>query len=262
MVLESLINLEEARKRPLWLMILSGFMTTISVLVASFLFPNNIGMFSVVFTTFALLPFMVKLMKHEVKEEELEEIRKKSFFQAHEFVLKVYTMLFVGEVLAYLILYMMLPQSIVSKIFNDQINQINLIRGHFTAFETYSKIVSNNLMVLTLAIILSFLYSSGAIFILSWNASILAAAIGITAKSFGGAIAVPLAILVFLPHGSLEILAYFLGGIAGGIISAEITRKKSRWMKYVFWDALALITLSILLIIVAGAVETLSIYLK
>ena len=41
-----------------------------------------------------------------------------------------------------------------------------------------SEIFINNMGVLFLCIIFSFLYGAGAIFILTWNASVIAAAIG------------------------------------------------------------------------------------
>ena len=263
MVLETLIDIEATRKNYYWVFIIAAFVTAVSVLIASLLFPRSPGMFSVVFTTFGLLPFMVKLMRTEAKEEELEAKRQKGFFHVHKDVIYIYTSLFLGEVFAWLILYLFLPHEIAMKIFRDQITEINLIRGRLTALGTYEKIVLNNLGVLSLCVLLSFLYSSGAIFILSWNASVLAAAIGMTAESMGGLHTLPLAVLVFLPHGSLEILAYFLGGIAGGMISAEVFRpNKNRWLSYVFWDAVSLIAVAALLIIIAGAIETAAIYLR
>jgi len=261
MVLESLINVKAARENHYWVFLVSAFITATSTFVASLLFPESPGIFSVVLTTFSLLPFMVKLMHIQAKkEEELEILRKKGFLYAHREVLCIYISLFLGEVFAWLILYFFLPQQIVEKIFKDQITEIHRIRGYLTALENYEKIVLNNLCVLSLCILFSFIYGCGAIFILSWNASVLSAFIGMNAVSIYN---VPKIIVGIFPYASLEILAYFLGGIAGGMISAEISRpNKSKWLTYVFWDATSLIAIAILLIFIAGAIETTALYLK
>jgi len=260
MVLESIIHVKEAVKNPWWVLVVSGFIALISLVVSALFFSQSIGLFSVFLYTFAMTPFMVKLMFYtDIKEEELIKRRQKGLLAAHKDVILTYTAMFAGVVIVLTLVYLFLPQATVQSIFNEQINEIKMIRGSFLFEETYLKIVLNNIGVLLLCFIFSFLYGSGAVFILSWNASVLSCAIGMLARSMGGAKALPFAILVFLPHGSLEILAYFLGGIAGGIISAEVSRKKSHWLTYVFWDAAILMTIAALLIVVAGAIETISI---
>ncbi|MEM0333329.1 MAG: hypothetical protein QXX30_02595, partial [Candidatus Aenigmatarchaeota archaeon] len=100
---------------------------------------------------------------------------------------------------------------------------------------------------------------AGAIFKLTWNASILSTAIGITAKAIGGLYAIPLAVMVYFPHGSLEILAYFLGAIAGGIASNTIIRNKLG--KSIIWDVAFLLSLATLLLLLGATIETISILL-
>ncbi|MFQ6120728.1 MAG: stage II sporulation protein M, partial [Methanosarcinales archaeon] len=131
--------------------------------------------------------------------------------------------------------------------------------GKFAFSDTFFKIVTNNIGVLILSFLFSFLFGAGAVFILAWNASILSAAIGMAAKSVGGLKGLPLAVMIFFPHGSLEILAYFIGGIAGGFVSVAITRRKSLGFWLVVKDSFKLMVVSILLLIIAGAIETIAI---
>ena len=52
------------------------------------------------------------------------------------------------------------------------------ITGNVTKFNIFVKIIINNLKVLFFCLVFSLLYGTGAIFILTWNASVIAAAIG------------------------------------------------------------------------------------
>jgi len=160
------------------------------------------------------------------------------------------------------LIYLILPENVVEKIFSDQIAEINAIRGQIIFFDNFQKIIVNNIGVLFLSFVFSFLFGAGAVFILAWNASVLAAAIGITAKTFGSAVVgLPVAILVFLPHGILEILAYFIGAVAGGLISTVIMRKNSKKFWFVISDGLQLMLVAAVLLVVAAIVESAAIVL-
>ena len=128
----------------------------------------------------------------------------------------------------------------------------------------FTTIFLNNAIVLTLSFLFSLLFGFGAIFIVSWNATVLAAAIGMLSKALGGAKTLPLAILTFLPHGSLEILAYLIGGLAGGILSVAITKRNISGVKFyrVLSDTFMLYVYSVLLLVVAGLIESIAIILS
>jgi uncharacterized membrane protein SpoIIM required for sporulation len=80
-----------------------------------------------------------------------------------------------------------------------------------------------------------------------------------TAKSIGGLSGLPMAVLVFFPHGSLEMLAYFIGGIGGSIASAAITRRKTELMPQMLKDSFKLFFIAVVLLLLAGIIETTSI---
>ncbi len=262
MVLEKIISIRKAVKNPWWMLLIGGVVSVICLAISFVIFPSSVGLFTVFLITIVMTPFMLNLTRYEeARDEELIKERKElGLFQRHREILIIYTAFFVGMILSFSIVFLILPQSITQNLFENQINEIKLIRGQATSpGGTLSAIVINNIGVLFIAFLFSLLFGAGAIFILAWNASILSTAIGMAAGSMGGITGLPLALLVFFPHGSLEILAYFIGGIAGGLISVAITRRKSKWSSFVFKDSFKLVAVSVVLLIVAGVIETFAI---
>lgn len=96
-----------------------------------------------------------------------------------------------------------------------------------------------------MATLFAFIFVSGAIFILSWNASVMAAAMGLTTKSVGGVSGIPIDLLTYLPHGVFEIAAYFLGGIAGGILSGLVMRRKIELSGVVIKDSIKVLAAAV-----------------
>lgn len=257
MVLEKLVSLRVAIKQPAWMILIGGIVSVVCLTVSYMIFEASVGLITNFLITIAMTPFMLNLISYEeIKEEEMiKSKRDLGFFHRHGDILKIYTAFFCGMILSFSILYIILPDSMSEKIFNDQINQINAIRGRVASPDTFFSIIVNNVGVLILSFLLSFIFGAGAIFLLSWNASVLATAIGSLAKQSGGIKGLPLAILPFLPHGSLEILAYFIGGIAGGLVSVSITRRKSLGFWFVLKDSLKLMAVSVILLVFAGLIE-------
>jgi len=262
LVLEKLISVREAVRNPSWLLLISGIVSVTCLFISFIVFPQSVGIFTTFLITLAMTPFMVNLMSYEeVKEEEMIEKKKNlNIFQRNREILLVYTALFCGIVISLVIIFLVLPETVAEKLFNEQMDEIARIRGSVIFVDTVQKIFANNIGVLFLAFLFSFLFGSGAIFVLAWNASILSTAIGLTAKSLGGLRAVPLAVLTYFPHGSLEILAYFMAGVAGGAISVAITRRHGKCFKLVLMDMLLLLGFAIGLLFVAGIIESLSVY--
>lgn len=257
MVLERLVSIRTAMKKPVWMFVIGGIVSVACLIISYLVFQTSVGMFTAFLVTFAVTPFMVNLTSmEEAREEQIPDIEKMNIFQRHRQILSVYIAFFAGMILTLSIVYLSFPSPVVQKIFEDQINEITLIRGNVTFGGTYETILLNNLGVLFLTFLFSFLFGAGAVFILAWNASVLAAAIGMAAKSIGGIAAFPLATLMFFPHGSLEILAYFIGGIAGGLVSAVISKRKSGKMFLIIKDSLQLMAVSVVLLIVAAFIES------
>ena len=133
------------------------------------------------------------------------------------------------------------------------------------------KIFSHNMSVLFFCVFFAFFYGAGAIFILAWNASVIGAAIGnfirrgladILTKmgflSIGSYLQVfSLSLLRYMTHGIFEILAYFIAGLAGGIISVAVIRHDfaSKDFNHIIADSLDLLIIAIIVLFVAALVE-------
>lgn len=262
MVLEKLVSIREALRHPFWMFVIGAIVSLVSLSISFLIFPKSIGLFTTVSVTFIMTPFMVNLLTYETYATEVE-IKKKmrmNLFQRHSRILLIYTTFFSGMVVALSLVFLFLPNTTVENLFQDQINEIKLIRGNFLFANTFSRILVNNIGVLILSVLFAFIFGSGAIFILTWNASVLSTAIGLTAKSLGGVSGIPVAILTYLPHGIFEISAYFLAGIAGGILSALVMQKKTGIFTLVVKDSLKIITGSVVLLVIAAVIEVALIY--
>ncbi len=262
MVLERILSPKTAQEHASIVLLAGGVVSVVSVLVAYFVFAgssfeSSIGIFVPFFITMAILPFMLSLESYdEAKEENLLDAGKKlNIFQRHKTIIKVFIAFFLGVIISLSIIYMMLPEKVVGKLFNVQTEEINRIRGAATLGGTFSRILRNNVQVLMLSFVFSFVFGAGAIYILAWNSSVLAAAIGITAKGVGGVAGVPLAVLQYFPHGSLEFLAYFIGAIAGGIVSVAITRRRHKHLLYILEDSFKLLVIAFGILVVAALIE-------
>lgn len=264
MVLEKMITVRESIKNPWYAMAASSIITLVSLVVSFLVFPQQVGLLTTMLITISLAPFTVNLFSYEEAKEEVELIRKKeqNIIKRNWEAITVFGAIFTGMVLVMSVMFVTLPEHIVYVIFQEQIQEIERIKGFFASFETFEKIFLNNLSVALLAYFFSFLFGAGAIFIFAWNASVLSAAIGLVAKSLGGAYHLPLAVAVFLPHGSLEFLAYFIAGLAGGLVSASLTRRKSRVFGLIFRDSLVLLLISLIILFFAAWIEVINISLQ
>ncbi|MCS7135205.1 MAG: stage II sporulation protein M [Candidatus Aenigmarchaeota archaeon] len=221
--------------------------------ISYFIFKENLGIFNIVLISLVLVTFINSMMVLEEKETETQI--QKSFLEKHGDIISAFAAMFIGMTLAMSLAFIILPEQVVEKMFYEQIREINIIQGKFTFGSQFMDIVANNLSVLMLSFLLSFLIGTGAILILSWNASVLAAAIGMITKSLGGWHGFPLAVLTFLPHGVFEITAYFVGAISGGLISACVIRKRAK-LGFILKDALSLLFIAVIMLIIGGLIET------
>lgn len=257
MVLEKIVSVRDAVKNPGVMFFMGAMAAVMSALISYLVFPDNMGLFLTIIITFIMTPFMVNLISYEeaTTEQEIARRLKMNFFRRHMDILMVYASFFTGMVFALSIMFILFPGNIVEKLFESQINEINIIRGSVALPGPFTSILVNNIGVLFISFIFAFLFGSGAIFILSWNASVLAAAIGITAKSIGGWKGLPTAMLTFVPHGVPEIAAYFIAGIAGGMVSAVIMKNKTTWFWVVMRDSLKMIAVAFFLLVIAAFIE-------
>lgn len=276
MVLESLISPRLAERRPWELFFIGIFYSTIAMFLSLWIFQEQASLVMVFLTVLACVPLMYKTMRFEESKEDLKEIK---LLKHHWKALSFFIALFIGFVLSFSVWYVFLPSHLVDSLFGAQTSTINAINAKIhgsattgstiTAFISssaiFAKIFSNNVKVLFFCIFFSFFYGAGAIFILTWNASVIATAIGnfVRDNLLSSTLGLQyftifsIGIMRYMTHGIFEILAYFMGGLAGGIISVAVVRHEFRDRKFfkVVFDSFDLIVLALAVLFLAGVVE-------
>ncbi len=266
MVLESILNLKVMKSRPWNVFFLAIFYAAVGTFLAYLVFPSDVSLVMVLFTTMAAIPSLVKLLKVEEREQI---VFGKPFIKTHIDVLAILFFMFMGMLTFFIILSTVLPETSFNLFFDKQIDtirSISSVTGSAVSSDLLEIILINNFKVLFFVMVFSFIYGAGAIFILTWNASVLGTAIGNTIRQqiavLGGNFssyfqAVPLALGAYMVHGTLEMVAYFFGAIAGGIISAAVVRhdyKSQKFMEVVL-DSVDMVILASIILIIAGIVE-------
>jgi len=274
MVLEALIGPRGAEKHPLRLLFIGILYSTVAVFLARWVFKEESSMVMVFLTVLAAIPLVYKTVKYEEKKDA--SIQKESFLiKEHGKAVKFLVYLFMGMIIGYTAWYLILPPESAASLFQTQINTIKSINSNVSgsAFrqDFFIRILINNLKVLFFCIAFSFFYGAGSLFILTWNASVISAAIGsfVTTKlaelsnlAIYGTIpsyvvAAAHGLFRYMTHGIFEIGGYFIGGLAGGIISVAAIRHSigSQEFNHTVIDSLDLIFISIAVLIFAAFVE-------
>lgn len=251
MVLEMIIDSKEATLKSWWkLLIIGAFYATLGVIIAAWVFPQHASMVMVFITVLGMAYLMHEVILKEEEYDEESDHEPHDILVHHGQTLIIFMILFFGMLIAYTFWYAVLPwtSSIESGIFANldirtvfeaQNDTVKRITGHaFTGAasaeaEWFTIILLNNLSVLLFSFLFGFFYGYGGIFVLSWNASVIAAAAGTTFKrALAEGIAWPEKVWVFfaswlayMPHGVFEMLGFFVGALAAGILGAGIARK-------------------------------------
>ncbi len=281
-MLEFLINPKKAEKRP-WEMFFIGFLYSIvAVALVDLMFIKNsvfksyASIMIILFAVMLCIPFMFYLLAYE-ERKDLTLRKERKLLEEHGKAIAALLFLFLGLLLGFSLSAILLPSDYTKINFESQIHTyctINMpydIKSCFdyvaegtmavpkpsvsfgSAMERFFSIFINNVYVLLFVIIFSFIFGAGAIFILAWNASVIAIAISSLAKArnFG------LAFTHYMVHGIPEIAAYFVAALAGGIISTAVI--KHDYKNPNFWiiiqDSLDLIIISVLILILAALIE-------
>ena len=226
-------------------------------------------------TVFACLPFIYGV----IKAQELEDISNKGgsrILKEHGKAITTFLFLFFGIVISFALWYVLLPPSSTTILFKAQTDTIininhRLVPNLLASMSTLSVIFFNNLKVLIFCILFSFLYGAGAIFILTWNASVIGTAIGNFirtnlssiatnsgfAKTAGYFQVVSIGLMRYSIHGIPEIMAYLTAGLAGSIISVAVINHNFHTNKFgkIIFDSSSLIIISLSLLVISALLE-------
>lgn len=263
MVLESLFPAKKIYNKPLDMLILSFIVSLACIFCSYFIFPAYSGIIFTLLIAVAVSPLIYRVFRIEEDIEDAQAKGKinKTFWDRHDEVIKVFSMFFIGNVLAIFLVAVLLPSSFVNVVFAQQFEEIAAIRsigatGGAISGAFISMIIANNLKVMSFSFLLSFLFGAGALFILSWNASILAIYLagflkeGLFSEFFTQTVGI-------MPHAPIEIFAYFMSGIAGGMLSVGVIREKlnSKEFLFVFKDSFLMLFIAILAVVIGAFVE-------
>ncbi len=275
MVLETLTSPFSAENHHKRMALLGFAYASMAILLSLWVFKSYSSMVFVFLTTMAAIPLFYNTLLLE-ESKDLEGLGEKWLLKEHWKALRFFIYFFIGVTVASAFWYTLLPAETVSSLFEAQTSTINSLNAQATgAFSTtlltFSRVFFNNVNVLIFCTLFSFLYGSGAIFILNWNASVIGAAIGNFVRGnlasyahlagLGKAASyfqvVSLGLLRYSIHGIPEILAYFTAGLAGGIISAAMVKHdfRTRKFEHVLLDSADLLLISIALLFIAAVLE-------
>ncbi|MDD3175121.1 MAG: stage II sporulation protein M [Candidatus Nanoarchaeia archaeon] len=279
MVIESIINSFNAEKRPYFLILIGFLYSLIAAALSMWIFPDQASLIMVFLIVMASIPLMISVIKDEEKKD-VSEFHEIILLKEHGKALLAFMCLFIGVTLGMALLYTILPGETTSTMFDAQIKTISGmshavssdVTGKFIAgFDRFSNIFLNNVKVLMFCLLFSFLYGAGAIFILTWNASVIGTAIGNFIRGelalLSGLVGldkfvqyfnvISIGLMKYAIHGIPEILAYFTAGLAGGIISIAVIKHDfgGKKFEHIVLDSADLILLSIAILFIAGILE-------
>ena len=278
-MLEMLINPAKAEKSPWEMFFIGAFYGTISLLLVKWIFSGDpvlskySGILVVTFCVMFTIPFIYYTLKLE-EEKDLQIKGFKRLILEHNKAIYAFMFLFLGLVVAFSFWYIVFPsgnQNFIAQIetycminkpahFDEcvseyGIQQVSKTTAFLTAKEKVVNIFANNIYVLIFTLVFSLIFGAGAIFILAWNASVIAAAIGIFSKS--NLANLPLGLARYMIHGIPEIGAYFIGALAGGIISIAVIKHDVHSEKFwiILQDSLNLVILSVVVLFFGALIE-------
>jgi len=276
-MIEMLMKPKRAERRPWELFFVGLFYASVSLLLVSFVFGKDSilkegsGLLVVIFTVICSMPFMYYVIKLE-ENKDLEIDNSGRLIKEHSKAIHAFMWLFLGFVVAFSFWYIVIPDQAAQN-FNFQIKTfcainspsnydyclsshgVPTVTGAVIGTNAVLGIFANNVYVLIFTILFSLAFGAGAIFILVWNASVIASAIGIFAEN--KLTQLPLGIFRYMIHGIPEIAAYFVGALAGGIVSVAVIRKdlQKDGMWKIMQDSLTLVIIAIVILFLAALME-------
>jgi uncharacterized membrane protein SpoIIM required for sporulation len=275
MVLESLVTPFKAEKSP-WEMFFVGILyATVALFISIQIFEKMAGLIAVFLTVMACLPVTFNAIKLEEQKDTLN-LSQRDILREHGRALSFFMFLFLGVMVAFTMWYLFLPPEVINELFAVQIDTIrsinsNSMSGAVPSLGIFSVIFLNNIKVLIFCVLFAFFYGAGMIFILTWNASVIAVAIGAFVRSgladYAGVFGTQkflayfhvfaLGMLRYMIHGIPEIVSYFIGGMAGGIISVAVVKHdfRTKHFEKIALDAANLVVLSIVILFLAAVIE-------
>ena len=277
-MLEMITAPSQTQKRP-WKMFFVGLLyASLSLILVNWFFSADpslagaSGMIVIAFCIMFSIPYMYFMIREEEREDENIE-GMLSVWEAHSDAIFAFMWLFLGFIIAFSFWFIILQNS---NLFNFQIKTFCAINnpgniddcvtkfdftskavatGSMTKVGRFMAILENNVYVMIFTLIFSLIFGAGAIFILAWNASVIAAAIGIFSSYRIQNI--PLGVSRYMIHGFPEIAAYFITALAGGIFGVGVIRNGVTNKKFlrIVENVVVLLFIAMIILVIAAAIE-------
>ncbi len=248
MNLRMFVDPKEAEGHPFELFLVGAVYAFVSVLLSPWLFPEYPSIVMIGITIAASTPIIYHILKFEMMKKHVK------FVQEHRHAIIVFGSLFFGFVAGYLAGFLVMPGR--ESVFFAQTSTIAKLTGSF--WNSSGSIILDNVRVLLFCVLLSVFFGTGAMFILAWNASVLATALGsfiLTKLAAGGPLitAVGASLTKYLIHGIPEMVAYLIGGLAGGMVFYSVVTRNQT--KKVLLEAAVLVILASFILVIASMIE-------
>ncbi len=193
------------------------FQTLFAVFIASILFPTASGLVSVFLISFGLLHQFDNILlenKEDIWQRNVNPVRANL-----KTTLRLMA-IFLGIFSIYFILVSYLPAETSQKQFAKQLDSA-LATLDKKRFNDFIPILQNNIIVIYLFFFFSFCYRAGAIFVITWNASVWGATFGYISHQWADPMLIDFVLnhlklaLAILPHLMAEAAGYILASMAG-----------------------------------------------
>lgn len=207
---------------------------------------NSIFLVALVALTFAYP--VTKYMRKRIGEELHNKIDETQLLLRHDIELIVFWSIFIASTVGF---FLATP---LVKDFSAQANFFSSISGYLTNEGlSFASILANNLGVLALTFILSFISVAGLLLVVVWNASILSYVLKFAVTDQPTIIRA----LGYLSHGLIEIAGFVLAGISAVILAYKFEHLKHEKHKSVLLkDSILLLLIGIMFIVFAAFIET------
>jgi len=267
-VLEHIFPEDWLEKKGRYAFILGVVYSIIGILVASVLFPGDPALVAVAITSLLLLPELYKIFSIEERRESMEQkVSIRALWRDDIDIVRIYIFIFLGILLVYSVGTIIMPEMQANTLFREQL-EIRFGQG-FTGQAIITSglfydLLSNNFLVLIACFILALLTGDGAIFLITWNASVWGTIFGLTAKgaaAFSGQNPLTyfgLIMLIVFPHMIIEGIAYFLAAISGSLTSKDVILEEFASHRFfeVFGFNMYLLLFALIFLVLGAVVET------
>lgn len=255
------------------------FYAVISFITSSVLFyrtPYFIGISTIMFIVIITIPSLAKLFAIEEKHEK-ENI---SFFKKHKSILSFFTYFFIAMFVVFFVISLARPELVFTSehLYGKTNAEYNTFAGNsftpvYIPFDSETlkedlyevlSVFENNVFVMTVCFLLSLFYGAGSVFLITINASVFASALAEAVKSRIPQLGywftysyITCNIMVMFLHTIPELVGYYFGAVAGGILSRAFSRKKIifKEIKPILKDAFTLFLIGILVLFLAAIIE-------